>query len=64
MDQTKLIRIARSFVEFYVIGLIIIILIEHFARHHHWGYHIARSLAIAIIPGLLGATAEAIRKDA
>ena len=64
MDKTKLLRVARAFAEFWLVGLVIVVLVEHFARHHSWGHQIVRSLLLAIIPGLLGALAEQFRKDA
>jgi len=64
MDTTKSLRVLRSFVEFYVVGLVLIVLIEHFARHHSWGHNIVRTLLLAIIPGLIGGLAEQFRKNA
>jgi len=64
MDKTKLLRVVRAFAEFWLVGLVIIVLVEHFALHHLWGHQIVRSLLLAIVPGLLGAIAEQARKDA
>jgi len=64
MDKTKLLRVVRAFAEFWLVGLVIVVLVEHFARHHSWGHQIVRSLLLAVIPGLLGALVEQFRKEA